>query len=69
VLTEATNSRMDAYSSAIRLCMSTPLELRNFGLYRFTAGADTHFSSIFPCQLSRFFQQSHDWINVLVYSK
>jgi hypothetical protein len=48
VLTEAINSRMDAYSSTIRLCASTPLELRNFG---FTAGADTHFSSIFPCQL------------------
>ena len=31
VLTEAINSRMDAYSSAIRLCASTPLELRNFG--------------------------------------
>jgi hypothetical protein len=50
VLTEGINSRMNVYSSAIRLCASTPLELRNFG-YRFTAGADTHFSSIFPCPL------------------
>jgi hypothetical protein len=31
VLTEAINSRMDAYSSTIRLCASTSLELRNFG--------------------------------------
>jgi hypothetical protein len=31
VLTEAINSRMDAYSSTIRLCASTSSELRNFG--------------------------------------
>ena len=31
MLTEAINSRMDAYPSAIRLCARTPLGLRNFG--------------------------------------
>ena len=62
MLTEAINPRMDAYSSAIRLCANTSLELRNFGSTDLPLG-QTRTSVLYSrADFEDFFQQSHDFI-------
>ena len=68
MLTEAINSRMDAYSSAIRLCASTPLEFRNFGSTDLPLG-HTRTSVLYSRANCEDFSNSRIILVLLVYSQ